>query len=49
MFRVQDFTVERKLITDNEIYEDIKNTTKKVDVHVMVKDVKKYVDKYLFF
>lgn len=39
--------VKNKTRSFNEIYEDIKNTTKKVDVHLMVKDVKKYVDKYL--
>ena len=39
--------VKNKTRSFNEIYEDIKNTTKKIDVHLMVKDVKKYVDKYL--
>lgn len=39
--------VTNKTRSFDEIYEDIKNTTKKVDVHLMVKDVKKYVDKYL--
>ena len=39
--------VKNKTRSFDEIYEDIKNTTKKVDVHLMVKDVKKYVDKYL--
>lgn len=39
--------VKNKTRSFNQIVSDINNTTKKVDVHLMVKDVKKYVDKYL--
>ena len=39
--------VKNKTRKFNEIISDISKTTKKVDVHLMVKDVKKYVDKYL--
>lgn len=38
--------VKNKTRKFNEIVEDIKETTKLVDVHLMVEDVKKYVDKY---
>ena len=39
--------VTNKTRSFNEIINDISKTTKLVDVHLMVKDVKKYVDKYL--
>ena len=39
--------VKNKTRSFNQIVSDINTTTKKVDVHLMVKDVKKYVDKYL--
>lgn len=41
--------VNNKSIDDNILYLPLKNSKKKKDVHLMVKDIKKYIDLYKIF